>query len=142
MHDLRSEFERYLIRLTCIRFEPAIHIHIGTSHAGNLEAILEHAAAYAPVNLSDSAQCDNGGIHVFHNESGATVLDDFRHRTVPPRDHRSTTGQRLSHYQPEWLTPVDGEQHASGITQEFVLLPPTYLTHEFNAIAMFVKQWL
>jgi hypothetical protein len=67
------------------------------------------------------------------------VLDDFRHRSAAPRDHRGAS-HRFDQHQAERLWPVDREQHGLGLPQERRLVTLADLTHEFHQ--RIVKQGL
>src|SRR6202047_4254005 len=50
-----------------------------------------------------------------------SVTHDLRDRAAGHREHRCAARHCFDHDQPEWLVPLDWEQHGHRIAQQFVL---------------------
>src|SRR5262249_18382250 len=109
-----------------------IDFHVVSRHATSGKATFE--CFPAPMALK-ARQPLNGArrfLDFLDDESGDTVLHNFRHGAVRPRDHRSAAGHRLDHHQAERFWPVNREKQRVCGAQKFFLLLPPYLADEFD----------
>src|SRR5229473_4033038 len=104
---------------------------LGRHHHGR-EALLEYLAAALPRQFSDLGDRPHEVVYSRRYQARNARAQHLRHRATGPRDHRSTTRQRLDHRQPEWLGPVHREEHRQRAAKEILLLGVVNFTEKFD----------
>src|SRR5713101_1006414 len=112
---------------------------IGRHHRGR-EALLEYLATALPRQFSDLGDRPHKVVYSRGYQARNTRAQHLRHRATGPRDHRSTTRQRLDHRQPEWLGPVHREEQRQRAAKEILLLGVVNFTEKFDPWGG--EQWL
>src|SRR5712692_3835700 len=104
---------------------------IGRHHRGR-EALLEYLAAALPRQFSDLGGRPDEVVYSRRDQARNARAQHLRHRATGPRDHRSTTRQRLDHRQPEWLGPVHREEQRLRAVKEILLFGDSSFTEKFD----------
>src|ERR1700680_5003434 len=84
--------------------------------------LLEMPPAISSVDLANPFHRIYGRINIGHDETRNPIRDDLRNRSERMRNYGGSTGQRLDHYQPKRLRPINGKQQRGSISQESIFL--------------------
>src|ERR1700731_1590056 len=112
--------------------QPFINIQVVLSHALGSEMLLEMLPAISSVDLANPFHRIYGRINIGHDETRSPIRDDLRNRSERMRDDGGSTGQRLDHYQPKRLRPINGKQQRGSISQESIFLRGSDFANELD----------
>src|SRR6266853_5736529 len=112
--------------------QPSVNIQVALSHALGGEMLLEMLPAISSVDLAHPLQSIDGGIDIGHDETRGPIRDDLWHRAERIRYYGCPTGQRLDHYQPKRLRPINGKQERGSISQESIFLRGSDFANELD----------
>jgi hypothetical protein len=96
------------------------------------ESLFKYLPNLDPVELVQSPGRRRSFRFARDNKTSDSVIDDLRHRAIPPSHHRGSAGHCLDHGHPKRLAPRDRKQQTYRIAEEFRLLGIAYLADELD----------